>query len=1052
MLREHGAQRPTVFELLIYVHRLRGTKSKFSYHIPTPSPSLLRPQSEFKLSPAPNPLNNVIAYTSPPAKSGLSLYQPSSRQNQSSINQGIQARDKVLEAIAPMRRGRPDGSRDSRNVPSSSRNPSPQKSSTPKQSSPDKSKNLLDGDFGPEQDRAWKAATEHSLTSSNHSVELGWNISDGQKPQKEKSEQFTGFGDNFTQNVLSSLDSNHSLPVPPRLSPRPNFTTPTAKLNTPIRSLAHTGGISRTNQGAPANKDAFEGLGLMTTTSKRAPTMGEARKLRTGLAFVNTPIIPSDYKRNDNSKISSGSRQPSLSPRPNYPSTAASHPKAISPTPTPSTSKFSSPKLPSLPASASGPLTSTTRFANGLTTESRFPSLEELDAQLMPSVNLLYPSSVVDASRNFASQLTKNAESQSQVPSRVNYIGSSGTGGNFLKPSITPNSSYSANAIRSEQVTGIAMREPKQSRRHESEYSSSKIPPSDSEYNLLSYSSRDVPSRSAPVQKHQITMSMQPSLDSSKSVESTENTKVINPEPPQLPARPSHSTPRDWLTGDDDDDQGDEDIDVPAASTSSEVPVLRGSPSKRASYIELDRFDLATAQHVVIHDHHPSQKPLPADLSPTVSKFKRNFPALETTSQGLHSSDVSDLVDDRSSTTTKDSEQDSSSSDEGPEDPRRLRSAALERTSRVRGRQSSVHDLVSQYGGKATQKDKERERVVQHSVGDYVPQQSNVRPSGLVLPIKNRKTPSPITNKPLASHTGRSPHHHHHQSSAQASRSQLKAKTPTPGRSRPQSMFIFPSKSVDSSLIPSPGLVPPEEPIPRAVRRTSISDIVERYEAIGGKSKLGEPPSPLPKPMTTRTMSISVEPRRIQKPSLSTSSNHIVSSQSVLLSKTSMSSDSSHSNMGGDPSKSHSVSTEPPRQATRSPTKPRKSLALEKSEVIHTQSVDNATPRPRRISRIAEPFEPVISQSVKAPTEIFTPTNLHRKSNTLFGTDLLPPTKSEDRDRSSSPERPYQGVGKLIDQWQKKTEAESHTTFAGKRGSFVPKRVGIVHGDDERGQ
>ena len=1050
MLREHGAQRPTVFELLIHVHRLRGTKSKFSYNIPPPSPFLSRPQSEFKSLPAQNPLNNVITYTSPPAKSVLSLYEQSPRQNQSPINQGIQARDRVLEAIAPMRRGRPDGSRDSKNS-SSSRPPSPQKTSAPKQLRSDKSKSWMDGDFGLEQDRTWKAATEHNLAVSNHSAELGWNIGDGQKPQKEKSEQYTGFGDDFTQNVLNSLDSNNSLPVPPRLSPRPNLTTTTAKPSgAPIRHLALTGGISRANQGAPPSKDAFDGLGLMGTTSKPAPTMGEARKLRTGLAFVTAPIIPSDYKRHDNSKISSISRQPSLSPRPNYLSTTFSHPKAISPTPTPSTSKVPSPKLlPSLPAS--GSMAPTNKVTNGLTTESRFPSLEELDARFIPSVNLLYPSSVVDASRNFSSQLTKSAESQSQLPSRVGYIGSSGTGGNFLKPSITPNSSHSVNAIRSEQVTGVAMRESKQSRRHESEYSSSKIPPGDPEYNLLSSSPRDILSRSVPVQKHQITMSMQSNLNSNKGVESTEDTsyaKVINLEPPQLPARPSHSTHRDWLTGD--DDHGDGDTNDFAASTSSEVPVLRGSLSKRASYIELDKFDFATAQHVVIQDHS-SQEPLSAELSPTVSKFKRTFPALETIdSQNLHPTDVSDLVDDRSSTSTRDTEQDSSSADEGPEDPRRLRSAALAKTPRARGRQSSVHDLVYQYGGRVTQKDKEherereRERVVQHTVGDYVPQQSNVRPSGLVLPVENRKSPSPST-KPHASPTSRSPQHHRF--STQANKSQLKAsKTPTPGRTRPQSMFIFPSKSVDSSLIPSLGLVPPEEPTPRAVRRTSISDIVERYEAIGGKTKLGGPPSPLPKPMT-RTTSISVETRRIQKPSLSTSSNNILS-QNALLSKTSMSSDSSHSNMGGDPSKSHSASMEPlpSRQATRSPTKPRKSLAPEKSELIHTQPVDNTTPRPRRISRKAEPFEPVVPQSVKAPTVICTTTNPQRKS-TLFGTDLLPP-KSEDR--SSSPERPYEGVGKLIDQWQKKTaEADSQTTFAGKR---VPKRVGIVHGDDERGQ
>jgi AP2-associated kinase len=1036
MLREHGTQRPTVFELLTHVHRLRGTKSKFSYNIPVASPLLPRPQ--FKSSSSSNSLNNVITYTSPPAKSAPSLYDPSSRQSQPPVNQGIQARDRVLEAIAPMRRGRPDGSRESKNA-SSSRPPSPQKTSAPKQSSPDKSKNWLDNDFGPEQDRAWKAATEHTLAGSSHSMELGWSIGDvqkpgdGQKPQKEKLEQSTGFGDNF-QNVWNSFDSNLSAPVPPRLSPRPNLATPIAK---PIRPLAHTGGVSRMNQNALPSKDAFDGLGLMTTTSRPAPTMGEARKLRTGLAIVNTPIIPSDYKRHDNSKISSSSRRPSLSPRLNYLSTTSSHSKAISPTPTSSTSNFSLPKLPSLPVS--GSIASTSRITNGFSTESRFPSLEELDARLVPSANLLYPSSVNDASRNF-SHLTKI---ESQLPSSANSIGSSGTGGNFLKPSIILNTSHSVSGVRSEQVTGVAMRESKQSRRPESDYLSSKLPPSDPEYSLLSTSPRD---SSRSVQK--------PNLDSSKGVESTPYAKIIDLEPPQLPSRPSHSaTPRDWLTGD--DDHGD--IRDVTTSTSSEVPVLRGSPSKRASYIEPDKFELATAQHVIVHDQ-AFQEPLSADLSPTVSKFKRTFPALETIdTESLHPTDVSDLVDDRSSTTTKDTEEDSSSADEGPEDPRRLRSADLKKPSRARGRQSSVHDLVYKYGGRVTQKDKderERERIVQHSVGDYVPQRSKVRPlEGLVPPTKSHvdhKTPSP-TLKPLASPTRRSPQHH--QFSTQANKSQSQAsKPPTPGRSRPQSMFIFPSKSMDSSPILSPGLVPPEEPVRRAVRRTSISDIVERYEAIGGKTKLGGPLSPLPKSMTTRTTSIPTEPRRIQKPSISTSSRNVLSSsQSILLSKTSMSSDSSHSNIGGDPFKTQLVSKEPLRQATGSPAKPRKSLALEKGELIHTQLVDDTTPRPRRISRKAEPFEQVVSQPAKAPSEveIFTPTNSPRKS-TLFGTDLLS-QKSEDR--SSSPERPYQGVGRLIDQWQKKSaEADSQSTFAGKRGGFVAKRVGIVHGDDERSQ
>ena len=1057
MLREHGAQRPTVFELLAHVHRLRGTKSKFSYNIPVPSPLSSRTQPEFKPSPSPNSLNSLVTYTSPPAKSALSLYDPHARSNQPPINQGIQARDKVLEAIAPMRRGRPDNSRESKNT-SSSRPPSPQKISTPKQTNADKSKNWLDNDFGPEEDKVWKAATEQGISSSNHSLDLGWTIGDGQKPHKEKLEKSTGFGDNFAQELWNSSDPNSSGAVPPRLSPRPNLTTTAVNPNTaPIRPLAYTGGLSRTNQ---TSKDAFEGLGLMTTTSKPAPTMGEARKLRTGLAIVNTSIIPSDYKRYDTRKVSSRSRQPSLSPRQNYLSTTPSHPESVSPTPTSGTSNLLSPKLSSLPTS--GSMVSTSRITNGPTIESRFPSLEELDARFIPSVNLLYPSSVIDASRNLSSQLTKNTESQSQLPSRANYIGSSGTGGNFLKPSITPNTSHSINGVRSEQVTGIAMREPKQSRKLGSEHSSSKIPPSDPGYSLLSPSPGDGPSRPVLVKQHQTTMSVKPGLDTSKSVESTEGTsytKAINLEPARLPLRPSHSpshspsgTHRDWLTGD--DNHGD--IKIPVGGTSSEVPVLRSSPGKR-SHIERNRVDVAASvatHNVIVHDQ-PSQEPLSTDLSPTVSKFKRTFPAIETIdTQDWRPSDASDLVDDWSAAAAKYTEQDSSSADEGPEDPKSLGSAALKKTSRAKGRQSSVHELVYQYGGGVVQKEKEhereRERVVQHNLSDYVPQQSKVRPSGLMIPTKphmDRKTPSPTT-KPPASPIGRSPQPHSSPKPSNKSQIPLKAnKSPTSARPRPQSMFIFPTKSTDSS-VPSPSLVPPEEESrQRATRRTSISDIVERYEAIGGKANLAGPPSPLPKPMTTRTTSIPPEPRRIQKTSISTSSSN------VLVTTTSASNDSSHRSMGGDPSKFHSVSKEPPRQPvglSRTPTKPRKSIALEKGELIHTHTVDSNIPRPLRISRKAEPFEYVVPPSAKVPfeAETSTPTKPPRKS-TLFGTDL---SSSKSEDRSPSPERPYQGVGKLIDQWQKKSaEADSQPLVAGKRAGFVPKRVGIVHGDDGRG-
>jgi len=50
-----------------------------------------------------------------------------------------------------------------------------------------------------------------------------------------------------------------------------------------------------------------------------------------------------------------------------------------------------------------------------------------------------------------------------------------------------------------------------------------------------------------------------------------------------------------------------------------------------------------------------------------------------------------------------------------------------------------------------------------------------------------------------------------------------------------------------------------------------------------------------------------------------------------------------------------------------------------------------------------------------------------------------------DESRTVDSERPYQGVGKLIDQWQKKSaEAEQSRPMPPARRSFTPKRVGTT--------
>ena len=93
MLREHGTQRPTVFEVLNHVHYLRGTKSQFTYNVPTAQPLAPKqsvPKPSSTLPPAPN-LYAALPAVPNGSRNGHSPTPPST-------NAGAQAREKVLEA------------------------------------------------------------------------------------------------------------------------------------------------------------------------------------------------------------------------------------------------------------------------------------------------------------------------------------------------------------------------------------------------------------------------------------------------------------------------------------------------------------------------------------------------------------------------------------------------------------------------------------------------------------------------------------------------------------------------------------------------------------------------------------------------------------------------------------------------------------------------------------------------------------------------------------------------------------------------------------------
>ncbi|KIM47542.1 hypothetical protein M413DRAFT_439207 [Hebeloma cylindrosporum] len=1062
MLREHGSQRPTVFDLLNHVHRLRGTKSKFAYNIPVPPPLLPHGHPQAKFSPPLNPLDGLVTYGFPPAKSALSIYDMNAPSNPP--NQGVQAREKVLEAIAPMRRGRPTASKESL---STSRPPTPPNIVKHSQSRSEYAKDWSDSGFGPEQDRAWKDVTEKHSSSSHarppNASDEAWNLGElDQNMRREKKDRPTGFGDDFAQKLWNSQDPNSPTP---RLSPRPNVNA--LKPNdTHVTPLIFTGTSKiRPKQDRlqqKKDKDAFEGLGLTSTAPKTAPTLGEARKLRTGLATLSTSTNQGDYRQLD--KAQPNVDRPSPSPQPRYLSTTPVHTQSISPVPTPGNSSFKlSPYAtsmarvsPSASAKADGPI------------ESRFPSLEELDAQFKPTANSLYPSSVIEATPKYVPQsapATRQSESRSFYSSRTSNIGSTGTGGNLLtKPATTSTiSSHSVDGVRSQQVTGIAMRESKESRRADDLGAEPK--PSELERDNGDDTSRgthrntETQQRPMLVRKHRSSVTMK--LGSKAETPDSND----NLDPPKLPPRPSATTPsRDWLTGDDHND-------ISANVLPSDVPILRESPSKRASFVEKSDFRIPSST-AAQHEYAPQRfipEPQSADLSPTVSNFKRAFPAIEkfdAEPQATEKSFSSVPKESRSPPVPrKDVDVDSSSADEGPEDPRSIASSAQKRqVARGKGRQSSVHELAYQFGGSLPAKEKEKEKEKgrewqpsPYSVGDYVPRKARL---SLAPPastsVQDRKTPSPTNysfNRPPSA-TSNYPHRQQSAAPEEKSQPSLDAKSAAPSRSRPQSMFIFPSKSVDSSSTPtSNNLAPPQEPKPRAVRRTSISDMVQKYEAIGGARASAKspntlapgPPSPIHRPISAKSNSASAENGRVH--------NSFADKKPVLSSKTSLSSDIPSRSTGGDPSKPRATVKEPVRQATqlsRTPTKTHNRTASEKGKSTVSQGADS-TPRPRRISVKAEPAT-TKSTFVRTDTGAGRPSKLESSGSSssprkplISLTTEEGTAKVEEPPRSPSPERPYQGVGRLIDQWQKKSaEAEQ-----GRPGSkFVPKRAGTIQVDD----
>lgn len=924
MLREHGAQRPTVFEVLNNVHRLRGTKSRFAYTIPEQAP----------LSPRSMNVGGTKAILD-----DLVTYKPQSPISTATKNNGTQAREKVLEAIAPMRRGRPEASSASR-----SRSTSPRKEPTKSKVHVNEPGTALSVD----KDQAWKMSPKDNTFVRGHKSGLvtsgAWKVKPSAYPDPSSKSKGTtalspgfdndfltnGFGESFGESSLALDFSNDRQKAAPIQIPKPQLPGVQPASQEPPRT-----GISRSYKA----KDAFEGLGL--AEKPPAPTLAEARTARTGPAF---------------------------------PPEQSFIPKRLSPKPPSSPQPKQLPGLPR-PVSENAPV------------EERFPPIEDLDRVAGPKPTYA----------NGSSQLST----------------SKGTSG-VLKPLADISAGFGS---RSQTVTGTSMQDRKDDTSRE-------------------------------VSNSQVTGRLQSSRPT-LGRHTTSSTLYSNPKEAtdslagllsRTSAAETSSSSRDWLTGDD-----QENVDIlsrfntsagimPGVDGSPGEPVLRDSPSKRASFIEKSPHLIAQPLEGNVEQIDLPETVLPSALnsstSPTIHPIRpgstKGARSLETNGDvGTKGSGLSDNWSPLSPVMPKGQlprkpSFGSVSSDDGPEDPdggfgtlKILRKSGQKKadvSSKQKRRQSSVHDLVDLWGGSnllEKDKDKRNKPEPETSRPSIFPSGPDTSTGFTGLPRSSSPTHTsfqyPTTDKTPASSRFIPPvidPQRKPTSTTVASRTVNPTSRPSSSsnnkskpRSRPQSMMIFPSsKSAGGETgLPSSSLaVPLDKEGARTIsrsRRTSITDMVQRFEGVGGSGAK----SPSIAGMPTTSPSVPPKPVGVRP--------HQNESQNI---------GSSHTRF---------IKVSP----TNSP--------------VIRQGLSLSVPGDDKIGRPGSRTSPTQKAS---PSR--SPIELGRSSSSQSTHQLSRDDAPEPG--SPSPERPYAGVTKLIDQWQKKAE-ESNPAGTRKPAGIGAKRFGV---------
>jgi AP2-associated kinase len=1092
MLREHGAQRPTAFEILNMVHRMRGTKSKFNYNVP--SRSQLVPQLAIdRASTTSAALDGLVSYRSSTASAPKAQVPPSVNPDK---NAGVQAREKVLEAIAPLRRGRPT--------------PISLHHATTGPSSPSKEVEHKPSEleFKDAEDESWKAARgavrghRSGLASPTRwpppaaSLDDAWSVARGSGTGADKTKDrdrrrtvqgssLGGFGDSFEARL--DLPSISTVATSTSSSPWLSSPQPSAKPLAPAQRPSETSSRIRVPNKA---KDAFDGLGLPSDRSP-VPTLGDVQKARTGASAGGSGPESSSTNltvpgRGTTYTSAGSSPRPSPSPRLS----------SKGPSPAPSASTSWRPSLSPLPhAQSNAPKVD-------LTVEQRFPAFEDLDRALLPSTaGPPLPTSTLLPSREKKSSFS--------TPSVLSPKPSSGAFTGPRSPRTgrkLPQTPGRGGGIHSEQATGSAPFEPRDARTPKRERTGSRLP------ELSPSRLPRLPSRAMPP-KRQASLTLTPPV--TKGFKSNEP-----PSPAQIMGRPE---PQDWLTGPEDD---------PMSGTTTK-PVLKESPGKRSSVVVKRAPQIPSPQEAVaVSDKRPSPPPSPTPASKTTPSWimatkqtnadtgsgrpplqPKPKPGMGSTAPRVSAPPPADswLPTHKRRDTTS-----TISSEDGPEDatgygpPRHAAtresqrvevkktdgaSAGGRRRSKSKGRQGSVHELVDLWGGKEG-RPKSSGAGSGPSFGSKPISQEPEdlgSPSKLLFPPAGQSpkprsaSPSPLISPSIStdstsakydlSSTARSSSRHRKQSANGRDTGpppSTSAGTAT-ARPRPQSMFLnSPTTAAVKFPLPSPvdgGSTNLDVPSPdtrsQRMRRTSISDMVQRYEAMGGGGSAA--PSPASRqPNSSSQLGVS---------SIARSATTHVSPPSESAAPSPASRQPNTSTQVGVSSLSRSATTHvsPPSRRNQLGAVGLPGLAMEPSKKPLAGIGVSDKPLVEHASPIGLPGLTIERKSSVSYSGRRSPTKSNATGGVGGGTgggeggldapvrpipkrsfSPAPPATS-DEVQSPAPEKPYQGVGRLIDEWQRKTAdtGEAPRSPASRRkggggagtgATASPRRAGVIAG------